>query len=126
MENTVTIPMEEILNTWGASVSTLVGNNYAMDSSNTVAKLPYARMFILGNPSFDVDMDGNENATTLSIQVEVFTQGQKALSNAYAIDAKSHSSLISSGFRRTYGPELIENSDTKIKRLISRYSKTLT
>lgn len=119
-------PIENVLGTWGSAVSTIVGENYSADNVLTVSKFPYARLLLMGLPTADQNLDGDECATAPSFQVESFAQGNKALSSVYAIDAASHEAMVSMGYYRTYGPSLIANADSNIKRLISRYRSIYT
>ena len=102
--------------------------NFSMSQSGTLAsnKTKYARIFMMGNPGNSWDLEGDECATMPSFQVDSFAKGTKALSEVYDIDDVSHKSMVSMGFRRTYGPELVENSDSTIKRVVSRYSLVYT
>lgn len=103
----------------------MVGDNVSMENSTIVNSMPYATMYFQGLPTDSADLEGNENSITPSIQIDIYTSGQKALSKGYEIDEKSHAALISMGFRRSYGPELIQATDPSIKRLISRYSRVI-
>ena len=86
-------------------------------------KKKYARIFLLGNPTINGDLEGDECATTASFQVDSFAAGFKSLSAVYDIDNASHEAMIAMGFRRTYGPEEQNNIDNSIKRIVSRYSR---
>ena len=123
MSEALESPRLALWNAWKGPMGELLGpNNVSMDMSSTVAKTPYARITIMGNPVYDSDLENNECATNLSVQCESFTSGQKAMSKVYDIDAASHAVMVGLGFRRNFGPELIENEDTNIKRVVSRYS----
>ena len=119
----------EIINTiyaaWGKAISkTAVKDNYSMENSTVVAELPAATLYFTGLPTTDSDLEGNEASVTPTAQVDVYTKGQRALTQAYEIDAVSHSVLNGIyGFRRSYGPELIQSTDLSIKRLTSRYTR---
>lgn len=129
MPNTVDNPVSKIYERWSEFISPIVGkNNYSMSQSGTLAsgKTKYARIFLMGNPGAAWDLEGNESATTPSFQVDSFASGTKALSTVYDIDSASHAAMTSLGFRRSYGPELLENSDSTIKRVVSRYSRIYT
>lgn len=121
----------EIINTvysrWGDSISkTAVKDNYSMENSTVVAQIPAATLYFTGLPTTDSDLEGNEASVTPTIQVDIYTKGQKALSEAYDIDDVSHETLVRNfGFRRSYGPELIQSTDPSIKRLTSRYTRVL-
>nr|DAI90935.1 MAG TPA: hypothetical protein [Caudoviricetes sp.] len=122
-------PVEEALLRWSKIVGAFVGKgNYSMEKSQTIAKdkKKYARLFLMGNPTQSSSLDGSECATVLSFQTESYASGVKALSTAYEIDSKSHEAMISMGFRRTYGPEEVANSEKSFKRIISRYSRIYT
>lgn len=108
---------------WSSAIKTKVGNNYSMENSSTISKLPYASMFFMGVPTSDSTLEGGEASVTPSVQIDIYTNGQRALTNAYEIDEVSHLSLLSMGYTRSYGPELIQNIDPSIKRLTSRYSR---
>lgn len=121
----------EIINTvysrWGDSISkTAVKDNYSMENSTVVAEIPAATLYFTGLPTTDSDLEGNEASVTPTAQVDIYTKGQRALSQAYEIDNVSHETLVRNfGFRRSYGPELIQSTDPSIKRLTSRYTRVL-
>lgn len=122
-------PVEETLLRWSKIVGAFVGKgNYSMEKSQTIAtdKKKYAQLFLMGNPTQSSSLDGSECATVLSFQTESYASGVKALSTAYEIDSKSHQAMVSMGFRRTYGPEEVANSEKSFKRIISRYSRIYT
>lgn len=110
---------------WGEAISeTAVKTNYSMENSTVVAELPAATLFFQGLPTSDSDLMGTEASVTPTVQVDIYTKGQKALTQAYQIDEVSHSVLNGIyGFRRSYGPELIQSTDPSIKRLVSRYTR---
>lgn len=112
---------------WREAISqTPVKNNYSMENSTVVAKLPAATLFFQGFPTTDSDLMGTEASVTPTIQVDIYTKGQRALTQAYEIDSVSHSVLNGVyGFRRSYGPELIQSTDPSIKRLVSRYQRII-
>ena len=119
----------EIINTiyaaWGKAISkTAVKDNCSMENSTVLAELPAATLYFTGLPTTDSDLEGNEASVTPTAQVDIYTKGQRALTQAYEIDAVSHSVLNGIyGFRRSYGPELIQSTDPSIKRLTSRYTR---
>ena len=103
---------------------TPVKDNYSMENSTVVAELPAATLYFQGMPTSDSDLIGAEASITPTVQVDVYTKGQRALTQAYEIDEVSHSVLNGVyGFRRSYGPELIQSTDPSIKRLTSRYTR---
>lgn len=121
----------EIINTvyarWCEAISqTAVKDNYSMENSTVVAQIPAATLYFTGLPTTDSDLEGNEASVTPTAQVDIYTKGQRALSQAYEIDNVSHETLVRNfGFRRSYGPELIQSTDPSIKRLTSRYTRVL-
>ncbi len=123
---TVDNPVSKVYAIWSKAIEKKVGRgNYSMSQSGTLAsnKTKYARIFMMGNPGNRWDLEGDECATIPSFQVDSFAKGTKALSEVYAIDDVSHKAMIGMGFRRSYGPELLENADSTIKRVVSRYSR---
>lgn len=110
---------------WTEAISkTAVKDNYSMENSTVVAQIPAATLYFQGLPTTDSDLEGSEAAVTPTVQVDIYTKGQRALTQAYEIDAVSHSVLNGIyGFRRSYGPELIQSTDPSIKRLTSRYTR---
>lgn len=116
-----------VYDTWAEAISkTAVKKNYSMENSTIVAKIPAATLYFQGLPTTDGDLEGNEASVTPTIQVDIYTKGQKALTQAYEIDNVSHETLVRNfGFRRSYGPELIQSTDPSIKRLTSRYTRVL-
>lgn len=114
---------------WLRAIEPVVGKgNYSMDESQTIAstKKTYARLFLLGSPTARSNLEGDECATMPSFQVESYASGAKGSSKAYDIDAVSHETMVSMGFRRTYGPVKQSNADNSIKRVVSRYSRIYT
>lgn len=129
MPNTVKNPVSDVFERWGAEIQKVVGaGNYSMEDSGTLAsgKTKYATLIMLGNPTNSGTLEGDEISTIPSFQVDSYAKGTKALSTAYAIDDASHKAMASAGFRRIYGPEPITNSDSRIKRVVSRYSRVYT
>lgn len=108
---------------WGSAIEEKVGENYSMKNSGTISDFPYCSLRFLGLPGGSYDLEGNEGTVMSTIQVDVYTTGQKGLTQAYEIDGISHDTLVNMGYRRTYGPELDQNVDPSINRLISRYSR---
>lgn len=126
---TVDNPVSKVYSIWSTEIEKKVGRgNFSMSQSGTLAsnKTKYARIFMMGNPGNSWDLEGDECATMPSFQVDSFAKGTKALSEVYDIDDVSHKSMVSMGFRRIYGPELVENADSTIKRVVSRYSRIYT
>lgn len=120
----------EIINTvfvrWGEAISqTSVKDNYSMENSTIVNSLPYATLFFNGIPGNTWDLEGDESTVIPTLQVDIYTKGQRALTQAYEIDAISHENLTGMGFRRVTGAELIQSTDPSIKRLTSRYSRVI-
>lgn len=108
---------------WVEEISEKVGGNYSMENSGTVSKFPYCSLYFLGLPTNTATLEGDESTVVPTAQVDVYTSGQKALTKAYEIDEVSHETLVRMGYRRNYGPELSQNTDPSIKRLISRYTR---
>lgn len=120
---TVKTIIETVFAKWCEALKDMVGDNVSMENSTVVNSMPYATMYFQGLPTDSADLEGNENSITPSIQIDIYTSGQKALSKGYEIDEKSHAALTGMGFRRSYGPELIQATDPSIKRLTSRYTR---
>lgn len=110
---------------WGEEISEKVGDNYSMENSSVVSVMPYASLYFLGVPGNSYDLEGGEGTVMPTLQVDIYTNGQRALTKAYEIDEISHSTLIGMGYRRIYGCELIQSTDPSIKRLVSRYSRVI-
>ena len=108
---------------WGEEISKKIGNNYSMENSSVVSVMPYASLYFLGVPGDSYDLEGDEGTVMPTLQVDIYTNGQRALTKAYEIDEISHSTLIGMGYRRIYGCELIQSTDPSIKRLVSRYAR---
>lgn len=110
---------------WGEEISKKIGNNYSMENSSVVSDFPYASLYFLGLPGNSYDLEGDEGTVIPTLQVDIYTNGQRALTKAYEIDEISHSTLIGMGYRRIYGCELIQSTDPSIKRLVSRYQRII-
>lgn len=129
MPDVVKNPVSDVFERWSQAIEPVVGKgSYSMEKSVTIAstKKKYARLFLMGNPTQSTSLEGHECATTLSFQAESYASGTKDLSKTYEIDGVSHEAMVSMGFRRTYGPEEVENSEKSFKRIISRYSRVYT
>lgn len=129
MPDTVKNPVSSVFERWSAEIQKIVGSgNYSMENSGTLAsgKTKYATLIMMGNPTNSGTLEGHESSTIPSFQVDSYAKGTKALSTAYSIDDASHKAMVSMGFRRTYGPEVIANADSTIKRVVSRYSRVYT
>lgn len=129
MPDIVKNPISEVFKQWRSVVEPVVGKgNISQDMSQTIAstKKMYARLYMLGNPGGRWDLEGDECATNPSFQAESFATDPKGTEKAYEIDEVSHQVMTDLGFRRSYGPELISNTDSKIKRVVSRYTRLYT
>ena len=122
---TVKSIVETTYTIWSEAISKKVGNNYSMDDSSTVSKFPYSSLYFLGLPTDTATLEGDEGTVLATLQVSVYTTGQRALTQAYEIDEVSHETLVRMGYRRNYGPELNQSTDPSIKRLTSRYSRVI-
>lgn len=117
--------INQIYAKWSTAISAEVDDNYGMKNSGTVSKMPYASCVFRGIPGVAWDLEGNECAVEPTIQIDVFTTGQRALTQVYEIDSVSHKTLESLGFRRYTGPVLEENIDPSITRLRSEYTRVV-
>ena len=122
---TVKTIIENTYAKWGEAIREKVENNYSMENSGTVSRFPYASLYFLGLPGDAYTLEGDEGTVVPTLQVDIYTTGQKAITKAYEIDEVSHAALIGIGYRRTYGPELTQSTDPSIKRLLSRYSRVV-
>lgn len=116
--------VERTYERWGEAVKDLV-TDYSMENSTTVSDLPYASMYFMGLPTKGFDLEGGESGVTPSLQIDIYAKGQKAMDTLYSIDEASHEALNEMGYRRTYGPELAQNIDPSIRRLVSRYQRVI-
>lgn len=128
MADIIENPSEAVFNYWKTIVSPIVGaNNLSMDQPTQIEKKPFARLFMMGSPVRQADLDGNEISTSISFQAESYGTGRKALDDAYKIDSASHQAMVNMGFERYYGPELIQsNNEPLVRRVISRYQRIYT
>lgn len=116
--------VETIYNRWTDAIKDKV-TGCSMENSVVINKLPYATLYFMGLPTGASVLEGGESAVTPTIQIDIYTQGQRALTQAYEIDSLSHAALTSIGFRRSAGPEPIQATDPSIKRLTSRYTRLI-
>lgn len=110
---------------WSEAISEKVGNNYSMENSSVINSLPYASLYFIGLPGNSYDLEGGEGTVMPTLQVDIYTNGQRALTKSYEIDEVSHETLVRMGYRRNYGPELNQSTDPSIKRLTSRYNRVV-
>lgn len=120
-------PFGEVFSRFGTALEPVVGEgNYGTDENPTMTSTRFARIMQLGMPTTTMDLEGNEVATNLSVQTEAFASGITATTEVYVVDNAIHQCMIDMGFRRTFGPELMRNADSRITRLVSRYSRIYT
>ncbi len=117
--------VNQIYAKWSSAVSEKVGDNYGMKNSGTISKMPYASCVFRGIPGIAWDLEGDESAIEPTIQIDIFTTGQRALTQAYEIDGVSHNALTSMGFRRYSGPAPQDNIDPSITRYVSEYRRVV-
>lgn len=118
-------PINKIYTEVKNSVASLCKNT-SRTYKSTQSTLPFLYFKVLGNPTTFLDLDNNENAINLSIEIHVYTSGTNALADAEKIFALANDKLFELGFQRYYGIEPIENiDDTTITQLIARYRKTV-
>lgn len=117
--------VNQIYAKWSSAVSEKVGDNYGMKNSGTISKMPYASCVFRGIPGIAWDLEGDESAIEPTIQIDIFTTGQRALTQAYEIDEVSHNALTSMGFRRYSGPAPQDNIDSSITRYVSEYRRVV-
>lgn len=118
MEN----PITEIYDRLKKAVQPLCKNT-SMSYTETQAKFPYFYVSMVGMPTMDKDLEGDEASILLSIQCESFANGNGALNKAFKIDSLSHQEMINMGFAREFGAQEMMNSDKTIKRVVSRYTR---
>ena len=122
---TVKNPINDVYERLQKAVEPKVGKNFSMNMSDTPAKFPYIRLMYLGGTTTDKDLEGNESGINISFQVESYQNGQKALSKVWELDSIAHQAMVDMGFGRTYN-NLVENADSNIKRVVSRYTMLYT
>lgn len=119
--------VETIYEKWADAVKPFVGDNFSMDNTQVLVTIPAATLFFMGFPTTSSSLTGDEMTTSPTIQVDVYADGANALTKVYKIDEASHSLLAGKlGFQRRFGPELTPSQNNGIKRLTSRYSRTLS
>ena len=120
-------PSLKVFERFQKEIEPIVGEgNLSMNASETIAKGKYARLLLMGMPTDRSDLEGNECSVNLSFQTEAFADGIFAQNDAYDIDSAIHKCMVGMGFRRTFGPEVLDNIDSRIKRVVSRYGRVYT
>lgn len=122
---TVKTIVETIYEKWAEAVSEYVGDSYGMKNSGTISNFPYASCIFKGLPGVNWDLEGNCGVVRPTIQIDIFTTGQKDISQAYLIDEVSDKALESMGFRRYLGPEPTPNIDPSVSRFKSEYERVI-
>lgn len=123
MPTTVKNPVNDVCEYWQKIMSAHIGqNNVSVEPTSTIAndKNEYARIAMLGNPTRERDLEGNELATSITFQCELYAGGLKSLSRVYQLDEISHQIMTDMGFTRSY-TRLTNNADERLKRVVSRY-----
>ena len=84
MSVTVENPVSKVYDRWQEEIIKIVGKgNFSMSQSGTLAsnKTKYARIFMMGNPARDGDLEGDECSTIPAFQVDSFAKGTYSLAN---------------------------------------------
>jgi len=118
-------PIYDIFDRLAKSVYPKVGDNSSMSTTEEVSDFPYFSVKLLGYPTMRTDTEGNETHANVTIQTDSYADGAGALIKAYGIDDLAHQEMLNMGFRRTYGPTPMDNSQQSIKRVTSRYTRLL-
>ena len=127
MRETIKNPSLEIFEIWSGIIDEYAGDGTAsFGTSSTIAndKKLFARLNTIGTPTRSKDLEGNETSTSVTVQVEYFST--VGLNKLYELDEIGHKALVDLGFTRQFGPEPVDNIDTSIKRLLSRYTLLYT
>ena len=77
-------PINKIYTEVKSSVASLCKNT-SRTFKSTTKTLPFLYFKVLGNPSTFNDLDNNENAIILTIEIHVYTSGTNAMSQAEKI-----------------------------------------
>ena len=118
-------PINKIYTEVKNSVASLCSNT-SRTYKSTPQKMPFLYFKVLGNPTTYKDLDNNENAITLSIEIKVYTNGTNAMLDAEKIFELANDKMFEMGFDRYYGIEPLDNiDDTTITQLIARYRRTV-
>lgn len=87
---------------------------------------PYMFFNQIDNSSTADDLENNENAVNTTVELTVYTTGNKKLTDAKNIMNLADTRMRELGFRRIYGPQQITNiSDTNICRYLARYKRII-
>lgn len=119
-------PIAEIFSKWGRAIEPYVGaGHYSVAVSDTINKVPYARIFNIGASTSATDLSGNETCQTLTIQCESIV-GNQDLDEAYELDNVQRNILMGLGFRCDAGGVLAQNADARLIRVVSRFTRQYT
>lgn len=102
--------------------------NSGQSTEEVPAVFPYLDFDQQDNPVHQrsVDLQNVENAVVPMIQITAYTKGLGKLSNAKKIISLADKEMQSMGFRRTFGPQKIQNtSDSSICRVVARYTRVI-
>ena len=120
-------PIAEIFSKWGRAIESYVGaGHYSVAVSDTINKIPYARIYSVNARTSSTDLAGNEVCQTLTIRCESITGGQNALSDAYDLDNVQRNILMGLGFRCSEGAVYTQNADARLVRLVSTFTREYT
>lgn len=114
-------------NTVYTKVKNALGTNIK-DASQTFNPSPSSFPFMffnqIDNPEIALDLNGNENAISPSVEITIYTNDAAKLTTGKKVAALVDSEMRSMGFRRAFGPQQVINvADTNICRIITRYSR---
>ena len=94
--------------------------------TETPSAFPYMFFNQIDNSSIADDLDNNENAVNTTVEITIYTTGNKKLTDAKNIMSLANSRMRELGFRRIYGPQQITNIyDTRICRYLARYKRII-
>lgn len=107
------------------TTSQLKGSSQTYESSVPV-DLPYMFFNVLDNSQTADDLDNNENAVNMTVEITFFASGATKLTTCKNLMAIASDKMRSMGFRRIFGPQQITNvSDTTICRYVARFSRII-
>ena len=109
----------------GIAVKAICPNTGTVTADSSPAKFPFLSVNQMNNRSTAEDCENGENAVISDIELQAYSV--KAVGEARNIIALANDEMRVMGYHRTAGGYEVKNvADTKVKRILARYRRTIS
>ena len=109
----------------GIAVKAICPNTGTVTADSSPAKFPFLSVNQLNNRSTGEDFENGENAVISDIELQAYSL--KSVNESRIIIALANDEMRKIGYHRTAGGYEVKNiTDTKVKRILARYRRTIS